>query len=48
MKNLIKHTCGEEHQQKKTTLERNLMNLKLTKKCSVNDKSVISSWIEGL
>jgi hypothetical protein len=46
-KNITEHTSAKEHQLKKTTLERDLLNLK-SRKSYLEDFSVISTWIEGL
>ena len=45
-KNVIEHTSAKEHELKKTTLERELLNL--TSKRDLEDFSVISMWIAGL
>lgn len=46
-KNVIEHTSTKEHELKKTTLERELLNLTSMKQDLV-DFSVISMWIAGL
>jgi hypothetical protein len=46
VKDLIPHTCTKGHRLKKTALESELGNLKLTK-WYPNDISVIAKWIEG-
>jgi hypothetical protein len=46
-KNVIEHTSAKEHELKKTTLERELLNL-ITMNQDLEDFSVISMWIAGL
>ena len=46
-KNVIEHTNSKEHDLKKTTLERELLNLTSMKR-DLEDFSVISMWIAGL
>lgn len=46
-KNVIEHTSVKEHELKKTTLERELLNLTSMKR-DLEDFSVISMWIAGL
>jgi hypothetical protein len=45
--NVIEHTSSKEHELKKTTLERELLNLTSMKR-DLEDFSVISMWIVGL
>lgn len=47
-KNVIEHTSTKEHELKKTTLERELLNLTSMKRDHLADFSVISMWIAGL
>jgi hypothetical protein len=46
-KSIMEHTSAKQHQLKKTTLERDLLNLR-SRKSYLEDFSVISTWIEGL